>query len=79
MAILIFLALGTVIFLIVMGISFRNAPKDPYEKEEDERLVEMINEHNAKLKPEVQVIVDDGEEDEELDEEPDNQNEEDQD
>lgn len=77
MGILIFLALGTTIFLIVMGIGFRNAPQDPFEQEEDKKIAEIFNKPNTDSN--IQVITDDGEEDEEYDEEPDNQNEEDQD
>lgn len=62
-----------------MGISFRNAPRDPFEKEEDERLIEMIKEHEIKSDSEKHIIIDDEEKDEEYDEEPDNENEEDQD
>lgn len=77
MAVIIFLAAGTTIFLIIMGIGFRNAPPDPFEKEEDEKIAEIFNAHNSDNQ--IQVIVDDGEEDEEIDEESDSENEEDQD
>ena len=74
--ILYILVIGTVISLIVMGIAYRKAPLDPYEKEEEENF---LNEQNIK-KPDYQikVVIDDGEIDEELGED-DNQNEEDQD
>lgn len=74
--ILYILVIGTVISLIVMGIAYRKAPLDPYEKEEEENF---LNEQNIK-KPDykIEVVIDDGEIDEELGED-DNQNEEDQD
>lgn len=76
MAIVFYILLGgSVIFLAVMGIAFRNAPPDPYEKLEEERLKEMFHENDI----ERFVIIDDEEKDEELDEEQDNENEEDQD
>lgn len=69
-----FLIVCTAIFLIAMGIAFRNAPTDPYEKIEEEEFLEKSKPENS-----IQVVTDDGEEDEELDEEQDNENEEDQD
>lgn len=76
MMILYILVIGTVISLIVMGIAYRKAPLDPYEKEEEENF---LNEQNTK-EPDykIEVVIDDGEIDEELGED-DNQNEEDQD
>lgn len=73
--ILYILVIGTVISLIVMGIAYRKAPLDPYEKEEEENF---LNEQNIK-KPDykIEVVIDDGEIDEELGED-DNQKEEDQ-
>lgn len=76
MMILYILVIGTVISLIVMGIAYRKAPLDPYEKEEEENF---LNEQNTK-EPDykIEVVIDDGEIDEELGED-DNLNEEDQD
>lgn len=69
-----FILLCCSIFTLIMtGIAFRNAPQDPYQREEEERFIE-----NSK-KSDIQIITDDGEEDEEIDEETDNENEEDQD
>ena len=59
-----------------MGVSYRNSPQDPYEKEEEENF---ITEQDSKEPDyQIKVVIDDGEIDEELGED-DNQNEEDQD
>jgi hypothetical protein len=74
--ILYILITGTIISLTVMGVSYRNSPQDPYEKEEEENF---ITEQDSKEPDyQIKVVIDDGEIDEELGED-DNQNEEDQD
>lgn len=76
MIILYILVIGTVISLIIMGIAYRKAPLDPYEKEEEEKFLEEQNSKEPDYK--IQVVIDDGEIDEDLGEE-DSLNEEDQD
>lgn len=67
LTILYILISGAIVSLIVMGLAYRKAPLDPYEKEEEEKFLEEQNSKEPDYK--IQVVIDDGEIDEDLGEE----------